>query len=263
MVRRLLRFLVLVAVVIAGFRWLLAHRAGELRGLWYRISGRHPDPDVDDLTLADRVRSELGPLEHRLDLPHVHVMVEDHVVLLHGDVAGGEDAAAIESAVRRVSGVEGVESYLHVGLLRSDTRPSRGRSQRQPPSAAKRALLTAAGDSGAGEEHASEAVRVILSVFADRIPAGERAQLLAHLPHDVREMVTPPRHLGRASRHPRTMHELVSNVFVETDAPLRHAMGIVEAVLHQLRQLAPEEAGDVAAVLPQELREMWATAATG
>lgn len=259
MVRRLMRFLVVV-VAVTGVRWLFRHRSGELRGLWYRVSGHHPDPDVDGRTLADRVRSELGPLERRLDLPHVHVMVEDHVVLLHGDVAGGEDAAAIESAVRHVSGVEGVESYLHVGLLRSDTRPSHGRIQPQPPSDAKRVLLAAARDNGAGDEHASEAVRVILSVFADRIPPDERDQLLAHLPQDVREMVAPARYLGRASRRPRTMHELLINVFTETDAPLRHAPAVAEAVLHQLRQLVPEESGDVAATLPVELREVWLAA---
>ena len=95
-------------------------------GILYRLAGRKPDPDVADDVLADRIRSSLGPLEKRLDVPRVHVMVEDHVALLHGDVPDVCDAAAIEHAVMRVSGVDGVESHLHAGLLVGDTRPSEG-----------------------------------------------------------------------------------------------------------------------------------------
>src|SRR5688572_12775553 len=54
---------------------------GRLQGVTYRIRGGRPDPDVSGNVLADRIRSMLGPLEKRLDLPHVHVLVEDHVVL--------------------------------------------------------------------------------------------------------------------------------------------------------------------------------------
>ena len=53
-------------------------------------------------------------------------MVENHVALLHGDVATRADAEAIEKAVAAVSGVEGVNSHLHIGLMKSDTRPSEG-----------------------------------------------------------------------------------------------------------------------------------------
>jgi hypothetical protein len=114
---------VLVAVIVLR----AARRNGRIRGVLYRIAGRQPDPRVDDLTLADRVRSELGPVEKHLDLPHVHVMVEDHVVLLHGDVQWPYEAASLVEAVRAISGVRDVESHLHVGMLPSDTRPSEGR----------------------------------------------------------------------------------------------------------------------------------------
>ena len=104
----------------------LRHAAGRLDGLSYRLSGRHPETDVPDNVLADRIRSDLGGLEKRRDLPHIHVMVEKRVALLHGDVATQDDADAIQQAVAAVPGVEGVKSHLHVGLLPSDTRPSDG-----------------------------------------------------------------------------------------------------------------------------------------
>lgn len=103
------------------------HLAGQLRGTLYRLSGGHPDPRVPDDVLADRIRSSLGPIEKRLDLPRIHVMVEKHVALLHGDVATADDADELVACVERVPGVAGVESYLHVGLIPGDTRPSEGR----------------------------------------------------------------------------------------------------------------------------------------
>lgn len=108
----------------------LRYLSGRLEGLSYRIEGRHPDPNVVDNVLADRIRSKLGGLEKQRDLPHIHVMVEDHVALLHGEVSTREDADAIESAVALVSGVKDVHSHLHVGLIGGDTRPSEGRAHR-------------------------------------------------------------------------------------------------------------------------------------
>ena len=102
------------------------YAASSTPGILYRLSGRHPDPDVSDDVLADRVRSAIGPLEKRLDLPRVHVMVEEHVAILHGDVPDDDDAGAIQHAVMRVSGVNGVVSHLHLGLISGDTRPSEG-----------------------------------------------------------------------------------------------------------------------------------------
>ena len=86
------------------------HLAGRWQGVSYRARGGRPDPTVSGTVLADRIRSSLGPLEARMDLPHVHVMAEDHIALLHGDVATAEQADQMEAAVAAVSGVEGVES---------------------------------------------------------------------------------------------------------------------------------------------------------
>ena len=98
--------------------------AGVLRGTAYRLLRRHPATDVDDRTLADRIRSQLGPVEKRLDIPHVHVMVVDGVAALHGDVADASQAAELERAVAAVTGVQRVDSHLQVGLLKGETRPS-------------------------------------------------------------------------------------------------------------------------------------------
>jgi hypothetical protein len=106
-------------------------KRGRLRGWLYRLRRCRPDPDVIDLVLADRIRSTLGPLEKRLDLPHIHVMVHDHIALLHGDVGSYREVDEIDTAVAAVSGVAGVDSWLHVGLVAGDARPSTGRAVRR------------------------------------------------------------------------------------------------------------------------------------
>lgn len=81
--------------------WIASRRhrlAGTAAGFRYRLAGRHPAPDVADDILADRLRSALGPLEKRLDLPRLHVMVEEGVALLHGAVGTSEEEAAIIAA---------------------------------------------------------------------------------------------------------------------------------------------------------------------
>lgn len=233
----------------------LAWLGGRVKGVAYHLSGRHPSTAMDDLTLADRVRSSLGPLLHRLDLPHVHVMVEDHVVLLHGEVTSREEAITIEDAVVVMPGVAGVESYLHIGLLPGDTRPSAG-SESAGPSSALEALLAAARHAGAGRA-ASESLRATLVVFGERLPAEAREHLEAHLPRDVVALLAGARRAGRAGT-PRTAAGLVAGVLEEGPAvPDERAEGIVEAILGRLRQLVPEEAVDVGAVLPEDLRRLW------
>ena len=108
-------------------RW--HHVDGRRRGWWYRVRRRHPDEHVDDLVLADRIRSTLGPLEHALDQPRVHVSVHRHVASLHGDVANDYAADRLVDAVGSVSGVRAVRSHLHVGLLPGDGIPSDGRGR--------------------------------------------------------------------------------------------------------------------------------------
>jgi uncharacterized protein (DUF2267 family) len=234
------------------------HCAGRWQGVSYRLRGRHPDPDVSDDVLADRVRSSIGPLEARLDIPHVHVSVRDATALLHGVVGSETDAEEIERAVAGVSGVVGVESYLHVGLLAGDTRPSEG-ARHHPASEACKQLVAAAVEAGVEESHAPAAVRAVLSVFAERLPAGEREHVEAHLPPDVRKLLLPPRRHGKTDERLRTVSELVAEVatMAPEDIPPGRLRSVVEAILHVLRGLVPEEALDVAAVLPHDLRELW------
>jgi BON domain len=157
----------------------VGYAAASAPGILYRLAGRRPDPNVSDDVLVDRIRSSLGPLEKRLDVPRVHVMVDDHVAIVHGEVPDERDACAIEHAIMRISGVAGVESHLHAGLVSGDTRPSQGAAVPQPPSEALRSLLDAARDAGAGA-YSRAAVHAVLCGFADRIPEDERDQVFAH-----------------------------------------------------------------------------------
>ena len=234
------------------------YAAGAAPGLLYRLSGRRPDPDAPDDVLADRVRSAIGPLEKRLDLPRIHVMVDDHVAILHGDVPDDDDAGAIQHAVLRVSGVTGVVSHLHLGLIPGDTRPSEGAAVTPPPSDAWRALMETARDAGAGDAPVA-AVHAVLCGLMDRLPEGERAQVLAHLPADVRALVGPERPAGERAPRLKTLAQFVAAVTAVGGIDARRAEAITRAVLATLRGLVQEEAHDVAAVLPGELRELWET----
>jgi BON domain len=88
------------------------HVAGRAKGLAYHTLRRHPDADVDDATLADRVRSSIGPLEKRLHTPRVHVTVEHGTVILHGEIADNQAEAQIVSAIKDIAGVRAVQSHL-------------------------------------------------------------------------------------------------------------------------------------------------------
>jgi uncharacterized protein (DUF2267 family) len=231
---------------------------GRVQGIVYSVTGRRPDPLVSDDVLADRIRSGLGPLEKRLDIPRVHVMVEDHVALLHGEVPNRADQASVERAVLEIAGVRGIESYLHVGLLPGDTRPSEGRTAAAlAPSDAMSRLLEAAARAGVETTDRRIAVRAVLATFAERIPADERSQLLAHLPADVRELAEAPRRSGEAATRARTVDELVTAIVTRSGMSVEHARGIIASVLTELRGLVPEEAADISAVLPEELRRLW------
>ncbi len=234
----------------------LRYAVGTAPGIAYRFSGNRPDPDVSDDVLADRIRSSLGPLEKRLDLPHIHVMVEDHVAILHGDVGDECDAGKLQHAALHVSGVDGVESHLHAGFIRGDTRPSDGARRPQPPSHALETLLNAARKAGAAP-HERAAVHAVLCAFLDRLPYDERLHVLAHLPADARALAGPPERLGERAPRLKTIPELV--VAANDRGGVNPAAGeaITRAVVAALHHLVPDEARDIAAVLPEELRALW------
>lgn len=232
--------------------------SGRLQGASYRLAGGRPDPDISDLVLTDRIRSSLGPLEKRLDLPRVHVMVERHIALLHGVVDTETAAEQIHRAVAAVSGVRAVESYLHVGLGASDARPSEGRRAHAfEPSPAKQRLLDVAVAAGVHEDAALPVVRAILATFADRLPVGERDQVAAHLPTDVKSLFAAP-HRTHVVKTARTAEDLVDKIAATTsELPPGKAAELTEAVLQTFRSLVPDEAADIAAVLPAGIRRIW------
>ena len=234
----------------------LRYLGGQAQGVRYRLRGRRPTPDVVDNVLADRVRSQLGGLEKRLDLPHVHIMVHDHLAVLHGEVGSQADAKRIERAVQTVSGVAGVESYLHVGLGRGDSRPSAGRAV-QPPSDALHRLLEAAVAKGVNLDSARTFVRAVLATFADRIPVTERDKVGAHLPADVRVLFSAPRRDRRVPRL-RNMQDLVAEVAAAGgELPAESVEKAITTIVRTFRDLVPDEATHVGAVLPAELRALW------
>jgi len=225
----------------------------------YRLAGRVPEACVTDDALTRRIRSGLGGLEKRLDIPRVHVVVADHFVALHGDVGRLSDAEAVERWVRHTPGVRGVESYLHIGLSPGSTRPSTGRAQwAARPSAALQRLVGAAQDAGAAPDQARHAIRAVLSTFAERLPIDERRHVFAHLPEDVRALAAPPRRHGEGHARLRTGSDLVVAA-AWAGVAAEDAEAITEGVLGCLHQLVPDEVVHVAAVLPNDLRRLWAS----
>ena len=247
-----------------GARRQARREAGRLRGRakgWvYRMRGGRPDEDVLDTVLADRIRSTLGPLEKRLDLPHVHVMSVNHHVMLHGCVSSEADVARLEEAVLAVPGVRSVTSELHVGLGPGDERPSAGRRHAVAlhlPSPGLRRLTDAAAAAGGVDPAASplwarSSVGAVLSTLCSLLPHGERDHLLLHLPADVRDLVAPSSH-----RRIKGADEFITAAQRADAMPDGRAPDIVRAVLAVVRELAPEEAHDVSSVLPTEVAELW------
>lgn len=230
---------------------------GRLRRMSYRMSGAHPDENVPDTVLADRIRSMLGPLEKRLDVPHVHVMAVEHNVLLHGSVGTEADAAAIEDAVLAVPGVRSVTSELHIGLGHGDERPSAGRRHSKTVSTGYRRMISAAAAAGgavpgAEPAWAASGAGAVLSTLCSLVPHDERDHLLLHLPADVRALVTPSSH-----RRIRRADEFIAAAKAADAMPDGREADIVRAVLAVIRDLAPEEAHDISAVLPAEVAELW------
>ena len=235
---------------------------GRLRGLDYKLRRRHPDEHASDLVLTDRIRSSIGPVQKELDLPHIHVMVNDGVAMLHGEVVSQHDTERLVKEIEQVAGVLGVESFLHVGLLGSDTKPSTGRAQTPPPSAASKQLAATAVLAGAPAEPTS-VLRAVLSTFCEQIPEDEREHVLGHLPADVRHLAERPLRRGKELERIRSVSDLYGAVAgAHRPVDVLVAEAVTLAVLTDLARLVPEERQDIAATLPEELRRLWGRAQT-
>jgi CBS domain-containing protein/uncharacterized protein (DUF2267 family) len=211
---------------------------------------------VDDGIVADRVRSEIGPLVKRLDQPHVHVMSVGGVVSLHGEVTDEGARAAIEHATRRVHGVTRIESHLRVGLGPGDSLPSAGRRAQISPLLQR--LQHVARECGfllvTEERHA---LRAALGVFAARLPYAARRRYLQHLPTDVRHLATPLAWIGSDVTSINTRHDLTQVVALAAPTDRCAAQRLLSGILPILREHAPGDTDVVADALPPELREWW------
>lgn len=226
--------------------------AGHARGIHYRLVHGGPPEDVSDAILVQRIRSKLGPLERRLDVPHLHVSSDNRNVSLHGVAATADDAQQLEDTVRAVSGVRGLTSHVRVGFGPGDTRPSQGRVAAS--SEMRRELRAVAQNLGLDDK--DEVVGTVLSVFLHRLPSGERNHVLVHLPADVRALTGPvvPREAGRIPDEAALREAVTSSGAVPTEK----ADQLIRAVLAVLRRRVTEEIADIEAVLPTGLKPLWA-----
>jgi osmotically-inducible protein OsmY len=83
------------------------------RGRFARLIHRNGGaPDLDDASLADKVRSE-ALRDHEVPKGQVNVNVEHGTVVLRGQLATQEQIDHLIAGAERVQGVRGVKSLLH------------------------------------------------------------------------------------------------------------------------------------------------------
>ena len=86
---------------------------GRFQGVRHRLSNHQDDTRPDDITLTQKIRSEvLG--KATFDGCSVNIDSCDGVVHLRGELPSAELMATLEHAVERVHGVRKVESFLHL-----------------------------------------------------------------------------------------------------------------------------------------------------
>jgi hypothetical protein len=87
---------------------------GQLYGIaeWVRRLEAPDNPNPDDNTLCDRVRSELFR-DWSVPKRNININVAEGVVELRGQVAHPDDIDAIEKKVRHIPGVQAIHNYLH------------------------------------------------------------------------------------------------------------------------------------------------------
>ena len=73
----------------------------------------HDNPNPDDLTLRDRVESEIFR-DPSIPKGQINLSVVEGIVELHGQLGSQDDIDRLIKAVQNVPEVEGVRSYLHL-----------------------------------------------------------------------------------------------------------------------------------------------------
>jgi uncharacterized protein (DUF2267 family) len=246
-------------------RWLLRSRRlvhhnavvarDRLAGMRARL---HPPAPAGDEVIAERVRARLGHVIGRLGphRAHVEVAVEGGAATLRGWVATQRDAHRIARAARRVAGVQRVTSQLSANPRTSENASTAQGVPEDSPLWRRlhEALLVA----GIEPNRTTRFLRVTLGELAIELPQHPLQHLESHFPADVRELIgTPAR---RKREKTRTPEQLVHRVAADADVPGPAARAGVLAVMATLQEAVPEEARDVAAVLPQDIRVMWESA---
>jgi len=115
---------------------------GRLHGVVHRATPFHDHAPADDITLVQKIRSEvLGAAAFR----HYGVSVDAHdgVVHLRGEIDDQATIYALIDAVKQVPGVRNVDSYLH---LRGVTPPNKTAALRATQHSEERAESRARDD---------------------------------------------------------------------------------------------------------------------
>lgn len=119
------------------------HIGAQAGGFWSRAShaGRPDNPEPDEVTLTNRVESELF---RDPDVPkgQININVEHGAVVLRGALESVDQIAAIEAKTRRIEGVRTVTNLMHVAGTPAPNKAAARRAsheagaptaQRQPP----------------------------------------------------------------------------------------------------------------------------------
>lgn len=88
------------------------YERGRAEGIAHRLRGGAPSVPEDDMTLLDKIRSEV--LGRLVAGPHITIDACDGVVTLRGQIADRDRALDVEQQVREVPGVVDVVNLLHI-----------------------------------------------------------------------------------------------------------------------------------------------------
>jgi BON domain len=183
--------------------------------------------------LADRIRTALGPILTNLDLPRLHVMAEQHHVLLHGEVSTAEQERLIVGLIEEIPGVHTIESHLHIGLLPGDTQPSDGH---RGPSEMSHELLLAATQIGLEGSPARCAISAAVRCIFEELGVDSQESLRQLLPLDVARFTQPNIRLGNPNAQFSQTLSLSNMVAFRGGLTFAHARTFVPLVIEILRK---------------------------
>ncbi len=119
-------------------------------------------------------------------------------------------------------------------------------------------------------QDAAEGTRIVLSILSHRLTPQEAGHVAAQLPHDVAEFwasdtwmvnfLSLSRQFQLKYRHTAELFSLITNELQKAQIPIG-AEHLSKAVFHVLKQqIAQGESEDIAAQLPDEIKQFWRAA---